>query len=148
MKVVQTWFFNQNDRNWILKRFHSVHGHKASSIEAPCLHDTNLNTLSTQTPKTPRGQESLRQLEDNRHINKDGRVFIYRSWKCFKFHAQPQTGAYSCYKCIHPSATIKALFSLVWHPRGYYTDIPFSKHKSYIFLENWYTYVCWYTYHL
>ena len=55
-------------------------------LEAPGLHDTNLNTLSIQTP---RGQELVG------HIKKEKQIMIAHE-KGFKFHAQPQTGAYSC----------------------------------------------------
>ena len=59
----------------------------ASSLEAPGLHDTNLNTLSTLTP---RDQELLG------HIKMMAVFFFTAHEKGFKFHAQPQTGAYSC----------------------------------------------------
>ena len=69
-------------------------GLKASSLEAPCLHDTNLNTLST---RTPRGRELLRHIK-LRVANQMIAVFLFIAHeKGFKFHAQPQTGAYSCW---------------------------------------------------
>ena len=58
-----------------------------ASLEAPGLHDTNLNTLSTQTP---RGQKFLGHKIVA--IKNNGRVFHEKG---FTFHAQPQAGAYS-----------------------------------------------------
>ena len=66
---------------------HSRRIYRSSSVEAPGLHDTNFNTLSIQTP---RGQELLG------HIKKEYKIEIAHE-KGFKFHAQPQTGAYFCY---------------------------------------------------
>ena len=70
-------------------------GLRASSLEAPGLHsDTNLNTLSTQTPRC---------LELLGHIKKEWQIkmmavfFFIAHENGFKSHAQPQTGAYSCY---------------------------------------------------
>ena len=61
-------------------------------MEAPGLYDSNLNTLSTQTP---RGQELLGHIKKEWQI-KMMAVFFTAHEKGFKFHAQPQTGAYSC----------------------------------------------------
>ena len=59
-------------------------------MEAPGLHDTNLNTLSTQTP---RGQELLKHIEEEWQIKKTTVFFCIDHEKGSKFHAQPQTGA-------------------------------------------------------
>ena len=57
------------------------------------LHDTNLSTLSTQTP---RGQELLGHIKKEWQIKLMAVFFVIAHEKGFKFHAQPQTGAYSC----------------------------------------------------
>ena len=71
-------------------------GLRASSLEAPGLqlHDSNLNTLSTQTP---RGQELLGLIKKEWHIKMMAVFFLTARKKGFKFHAQPKTGAHSCY---------------------------------------------------
>ena len=61
--------------------------------EAPGLHDTNLNTLSTQTPS---GLELLGHIKKEWQIKIMAVFFFIAHEKGFKFHAQPQTGAYSC----------------------------------------------------
>ena len=53
---------------------------RASSLEAPGLHDTNLNTLTTQTP---RGQE----LDISKRV---ANLFFIAHEKGFKFHAPPK----------------------------------------------------------
>ena len=71
--------------------------------------NNNLNNKHTQLSQTPRGQllfghimEALKayKIIGNRNDWRGrGCVFIssrYRIRKGFKFHAQPQTGAYSC----------------------------------------------------
>ena len=68
-------------------------GLRASSLEAPGLHDTNLNRLSTQIPRSQEWRIKMMA------------VFLFIAHeKGFKFHAQPQNGAYSCYiskECIY-----------------------------------------------
>ena len=60
-------------------------GLRASSLEAPGLHDTNFNTPSTQTP---RGQELLERIKE---ANQNMAVFFFIiNEKGFKFHARPQ----------------------------------------------------------
>ena len=85
-------------------------GLRASSLEAPGLHDTNLNKLSTQTP---RGQELTYQKEWQ--INKSKS----KNEKGLEFHAQPQTGAYSC-SVLSPSipyfCPFEGLFLIVGIP--------------------------------
>ena len=75
-------------------------GLRASSLEASGLHDTNLNTLSTQNP---RGQELLGHIKKEWQI-KMMAVFFFTHEKSFKFHAPPQTGAYSCFELKHSSS--------------------------------------------
>ena len=65
------------------------------TLEAPGLHDSNsnLNTLSTLTP---RGQELLEHIKKEWQIKMMALFFFTAHEKGFRFHAQPQTGAYSC----------------------------------------------------
>ena len=62
--------------------------------KVPGFHDTNLNTLSTQTP---RGQELLEHIKTEWQIKMMAVFFFIAHEKGFNFHAQPQTSAYSCY---------------------------------------------------
>ena len=48
-------------------------GLRASSLEASGLHDTNLNTLSTQTP---RGQDLLGHIQKERQIQMMAVIFF------------------------------------------------------------------------
>ena len=68
-------------------------GLRASVLEASGLHDTNLNTLSTQTP---RGQKMHGYIKEEWQIKRMAVFFFIAHEKGFKFHAQPQTGAYPC----------------------------------------------------
>ena len=72
-------------------------GLRASSLEAPGLYDTNLNTLSIQTPIPGPGQELLGHIKKEWQVKIMAVFFFIPHKKGFKFHAQPQTGAYSCY---------------------------------------------------
>ena len=73
--------------------FSGLGGLRARSREASSLHDTNLNTLSTQTP---RGQKLLGYINEEWQIKMMAVFFFIAHEKGFKFHAQPQPGAYSC----------------------------------------------------
>ena len=68
-------------------------GASEPALEASGLHDTNLNTLSTQTP---RGQKLHEYIKEEWQIKMMAVFFFIAHKKGFKFHAQPQTGAYSC----------------------------------------------------
>ena len=57
------------------------------------LHDTDLNTLSTQTP---RGQKWHGYIYEEWQIKMMAVFFYIAREKGFEFYAQPQTGAYSC----------------------------------------------------
>ena len=74
--------------------FSGLGGLRASSLEASGLHDTNLNTLSTQTP---RGQKLQGYIEEEWQIKMMALFFFIAHEKGFTFHTQTQTGAYSCY---------------------------------------------------
>ena len=73
-------------------------GLRASSLEASGLHHTNLNTLST-----PRGQELHGHIKEDWQIKMMAVFFFISHEKGFKFHAQPQTGAHSCFCSIRVS---------------------------------------------
>ena len=61
--------------------------------QLPGLHDSNLNTLSTQIP---RGQKLLGYIKEEWQIKMMAVFFFIAHEKGFEFHVQPQTGAYSC----------------------------------------------------
>ena len=63
----------------------------------PGLHDSKLNTFSTQTP---RGRKLLGHIKKEWQIKMMAVFFFTAHEKGFKFHAQPQTGAYSCYSLM------------------------------------------------
>ena len=73
--------------------FSGLGGRKASSLEASGLHDTNLNTLSIQTP---RGQKLHGYFKEESQIKMMVVFFFIAHKKGFKFHAQLQTGLCSC----------------------------------------------------
>ena len=80
--------------------FSGLGGLRASCLEASGLHDTNLNTLSTQTPRGQKvlGYIKLKKLLLQRQIKMMAECFFIAHDKGVTFYAQPQTGAYSCYK--------------------------------------------------
>ena len=73
--------------------FSGVGGLRASSLEASGLHDTNFNTLSTQTS---RGQKLHGYVKEEWQIKMMAVFFFIAHERGLTFHAQPQTGAYSC----------------------------------------------------
>ena len=69
------WVLQAETRVQNIWSFSVLEGLRASSLEAPGLRDTSLDTLSTQTP---RGQELLRHFFKSGKSN-DGCVFLHRS---------------------------------------------------------------------
>ena len=68
-------------------------GLRASS---PGVHDTNLNTLSTQTP---RGHELLGHIKKEWQSKMMAVFFFFAHEKGFKFHAHPKLAHINC--CFH-----------------------------------------------
>ena len=64
--------------------FSGLWGLRASFLEASGLHDTNLNTLSTQTP---RGQKLHGYIKEEWQIKMMAVFFFIAHEKGFKFHA-------------------------------------------------------------
>ena len=67
-----------------------------SRTEALGLLDTNLNTLSTQTPRGPKITWIYILTKEEWQTKMMAAFFFIAHENGFKFHAQPQTGAYSC----------------------------------------------------
>ena len=77
--------------------FSGLVGLGACFLEASSLHDTNLNTLSTKTPGAKNCWDILKKSGKSKIL---AMFFFIAYEKGFKFHTQPQTGAYSClYSC-------------------------------------------------
>ena len=72
--------------------FSGLGGLRASSLEASGLHDTNLKHSNPQGPKIALHG----YIKEKWQIKMMAVFFFIAHEKGYKFHAQPQTGAYSC----------------------------------------------------
>ena len=79
--------------------------------------DTNLNTLSTRTPSA---KNCFDTLKEEWQIKMMAAFFFIAQEKGFKFHAQSQTSAYSCF--FKPFLKGKILRSGEWERGKLYFD--------------------------